>query len=166
MTVFSQAFLLVGLLALFGVLAGFGSHLQDFIKRRAAVLSLIVASTAILGSLFYSEIAGYNPCELCWYQRIAMYPLLILLSMSMLRRDKAALDYSLVLALLGLIISLYHNYLFFGKSSLGLCAADGNGVSCLVQYVTEFNYITIPVMSLTAFLLIIFFLIIGRRRDS
>jgi len=108
-------------------------------------------------------VAGYNPCELCWYQRMAMYPLIVLLPMSMFRNDRSFLDYGLGLAIIGLTFSLYHNYLFFGNSAFGLCTADGNGAGCLVQYVTEFNYVTIPVMALTAFLLIIFFLAAGRR---
>lgn len=164
MTVLGQGFLIIGLIVFVAARRDLGSRFRDFLWRRATVLSLLVVLVAILGSLFYSEVAGYNPCELCWYQRVAMYPLLALLAISLFRDDRAALDYSLALAVIGLMFSLYHNYLFFGNSALGLCTADGSGTSCLIQYVTEFNYVTIPVMALTAFLLLIFFLVIGRRR--
>lgn len=166
LTVLAQIFLVLGLIVFVSARRDLGSRFRDFLWRRAAVLSLFVVVVATLGSLYYSEIAGYNPCELCWYQRLGMYPLLMLLSLNLFRNDRPGLDYSLGLALIGGAFSLYHNYLFFGNSALGQCTADGSGTSCLIQYVTEFNYVTIPVMSLTAFLLIIFFLMIGRRRNK
>ena len=119
-------------------------------------LGIAIASTAL--SLFYSEIAGFEPCKLCWFQRIFMYPQIVLLGMAWFKKDFKIIDYALPLAIIGGIIAIYHNYIYYGGISIFPCDASGLGISCARRYVFEFGYVTIPLMSLTAFLLIIFFL--------
>jgi len=162
LTILLQVFLFFSIIY-FLLFRKYNNRLWLGIKEKGATLALIIAMAATLGSLFYSEVAGYLPCELCWYQRIAMYPLVILIFMSIWRRERAALDYSLILAVIGLAFSGYHNYIYF-KSSSGVCSLDG--VSCLTQYMTEFSYITIPVMSLTAFSAVVFLLLISNREGK
>lgn len=126
--------------------------------KNGLLLALGVAVAATVFSLYYSEIAGFEPCKLCWYQRIFMYPQIVLLGMAWYKKDFKIVDYALSLAIIGAVIALYHNYIYMGGSSILPCAASGLGVSCLRRYVVEFGYVTIPLMSLTGFLLMIFFL--------
>ena len=127
-----------------------------WVGERGLLLSFIVASVATLGSLFYSEVAGYEPCKLCWYQRIFMYPLAILLGIAWERRDKSIIPYVLTLTGIGAVIASFHYYLqLIPTSPLVPCSAVGVAVSCTTREFTHFGYVTIPMMSLTAFLLII-----------
>lgn len=123
-------------------------------------LAFLMAVGATGASLFYSNIAGFPPCDLCWYQRIFMYPLVILFGIALWKRDRAIADYGLVLAAIGFAISLYHNVMYYNLGGLNaLCDIGGVGVSCVKRYMIQFGYITIPLMSLTAFTLIIIFLL-------
>jgi disulfide bond formation protein DsbB len=111
-----------------------------------------VASLATAGSLYFSEVVGFVPCLLCWYQRIAMYPLVLVLGVGLLRGDTGVWRYGLPLSVVGLVISSYHVALQF-RPSLELIPC-GTGVSCSGRYVTVFGFVSIPVMAGAAFLLI------------
>jgi len=130
-------------------------HLKlDFIKENSLVLAFIVALIATLGSLFYSEFAGYTPCKLCWFQRIFMYPQVFLLGTALIRKAKNIFYYSVPLAVVGAIIAAYH-YIIQIIEYASSCGIEG--VACTVKYTFHFGYITIPMMALTAFGLIIIF---------
>ena len=105
---------------------------------------------ATLGSLYFSEILKYTPCTLCWYQRIAMYPIVVLLLISILTKDKNVYKYVLPLSITGTLISLYHNLLYYNiiKDNIIPCAT---GVSCTTRYVEYFGFITIPLLAFIAF---------------
>ncbi|MBI2515121.1 disulfide bond formation protein B [Candidatus Wolfebacteria bacterium] len=138
----------------------------NFFAEKAFLISWLISLAAVAASLFYSEIAGFPPCNLCWWQRIFMYPQVALLGMALIKKDFKIIDYSLALALIGALFALYHNYIYYGGSSLFSCDASGLGVSCTRRYVWEFGYITIPLMSFTAFLLLIFFLAIRKYKNK
>lgn len=121
---------------------------------RALAIAFVVAAIAMSGSLFFSEIAGYTPCTLCWYQRILMYPLVILLGFALIRKDYGIAPYAMALAVPGAAIAAYHYYLQLGGNPLTPCSAVGYSVSCAERFVLTYGYITIPMMALTAFLLI------------
>jgi len=125
----------------------------------AWVFSLI----AMLGSLFFSEIMEFPPCALCWYQRIAMYPLVAILLIGFLKTDKSALLYALPLALCGWLISLYHILLANGiiPETASPCR---EGISCSTVYLDWFGFITIPRLSFVAFSLILVLLVLFYRR--
>lgn len=129
-----------------------------FFKKYAFNLALIVAVASMLGSLFYSDIAHYNPCKLCWYQRIFMYPLVLLFSLALYKKDKNIVDYGLAMAIIGFLIALYHYLMQLGLVPALSCAAVGYSASCAKEFVMQFGYITIPMMALTAFGLIILLL--------
>ncbi len=116
-------------------------------------LAWIVALTATLGSLYFSEVRHFVPCTLCWYQRILMYPLAIVLGIASYRQDGAVRGYVLPLSVLGMGFATYHvleqNIAGFGAPAL--CRA---GVPCNLHYIHWLGFITIPVLSLTAFTLI------------
>ncbi|MEK7464217.1 MAG: disulfide oxidoreductase [Patescibacteria group bacterium] len=139
-----------------------GNFLLNFFKKYAFIIAFIVALASTLGSLFYSDIAGYEPCKLCWFQRIFMYPQAIILGMALWRKDKNIGIYSLVLSVVGAIIAGYHYLLQLGIAPSLPCSAVGYSVSCSQRFIMEYGYITIPMMSLTAFVLIIIAMMISQ----
>jgi disulfide bond formation protein DsbB len=119
-----------------------------------------VAATATLGSLYFSEVAGFVPCALCWYQRIAMYPLAIVLPIAAARGDLAVRPYATVLAGIGAVIATYHALLqrLPGLPS-GACSLEA---PCSGIWVERFGVVTIPVMALIGFVSILLLLRIAR----
>lgn len=122
------------------------------IIRYEVLATFIVALTAVLGSLYFSEIAGFVPCRLCWYQRVLMYPLVIIILIGMIEQDEILPNYVLPFSIIGVGVSGYHYMLQMGI--LGNSAACTIGVPCNVRYVNYEGFITIPLMALTAFTLI------------
>jgi disulfide bond formation protein DsbB len=125
----------------------------------------IVASVSTLGSLFFSEIMELAPCALCWYQRIFMFPLVIILLLGLFPFDKNIIRYALPLAIIGWGFAFYHYLLYSGiiPESIQPCS---QGVSCSETYLDLFGFLTIPMLSLISFSIIIGFLLILRRRRS
>lgn len=130
-----------------------------FFKEYTFVLGFLGALGAFALSLFYSNIVGYPACELCWIQRIFLYPQLILFGMELYKRDRSIVDFSLVFATIGSIVSIYHVYVENGGTRGLACASiapsSTSQISCNVRYIYEFGYITMPIMALTLSLFII-----------
>lgn len=120
--------------------------------RSSRFVALLAAWIATCGSLFLSEVLGYLPCELCWYQRILMYPLAVVLLVAVIRRDDDFAAYVLPFSGLGMLVSTYH-YLLIKTDLLPTpnCMA---GVSCKVDYIDWWGVVNIPFMALTAFTLV------------
>lgn len=112
-----------------------------------------VSLVAMLGSLYFSEIKGYIPCELCWYQRIFMYPLVLILGIGTFQNDKTVKKFVLPLALVGGSISFMH-YLEQKIPGFGGIKPCVSGVPCNAQYINWFGFITIPFLALVAFVII------------
>ena len=112
----------------------------------------LVSLTAMSGSLFFSAGAGFITCHLCWYQRIAMYPLVFVLGVGALKRDPDVWRFALPLPFIGFVISAYHVALQF-QPAIELVACD-EGAPCSARYVAVFGFVSIPVMAGAAFLLI------------
>ena len=119
----------------------------------------LVAAVSTLGSLFFSNVMNFAPCILCWYQRIFLFPLVIVLAMGLFPLDKGVIRYALPLAVAGWLTALYHNLLYSGiiPESIQPCS---QGVSCTEKYIDLFGFITIPMLSGLAFTVIIILLII------
>ncbi|MBI4085699.1 MAG: disulfide bond formation protein B [Candidatus Liptonbacteria bacterium] len=130
-----------------------GRRIADFLAERAILFSFIISFAGVASSLFYSEIAGFEPCVLCWWQRIFLYPQAVILFVALLKKDFGVRKYALALSGIGFLIALYHTYIQFGGESLAFCPAGS--VSCQILYFVEYGYVTIPTMALTAFGLII-----------
>ncbi len=128
-------------------------------------IALIQAILATLTSLYFSEIRHFPPCVLCWYQRIFMYPLIIILVVGILKRDKNLPFYVLPLSISGMVIAIYHNLLYYNvlPESVAPCRL---GVSCTTQFVQLFGFATIPLMSLTAFVIITILMIIVKNQNQ
>jgi disulfide bond formation protein DsbB len=117
------------------------------------------------GSLFYSEVAKYTPCLLCWWQRIFMYPQTLLIAMGIMKNDKNAADYSIGLSAVGAIISTYHYYIQLGGKSFFSCAQVGFSSECSERFSLEFGYVSIPMMALSAFVAIMILMIISKKKS-
>jgi disulfide bond formation protein DsbB len=115
----------------------------------------------MLGSLYFSEFAHLAPCILCWYQRICLYPLVLILGIGILRKDRLMWVYALPLSLIGTALALYHNLLQWGIISEKLAPCTF-GVSCATKQVVALNFVTIPLLSLAAFVLISALMVIYR----
>ncbi|OHA20329.1 MAG: hypothetical protein A2836_03030 [Candidatus Taylorbacteria bacterium RIFCSPHIGHO2_01_FULL_45_63] len=135
-----------------------------FFAKQAFLFSFIIALGSTLVSLYYSLIIGFTPCDLCWYQRIFMYPLVILFGIALWKKDNGVIKYGLALSSVGAIIAFYNSYLQYGGSPLLPCGIDVNAVSCGVRYIFEFGYVTLPLMSLTGFVFIVTILFLRHRQ--
>lgn len=117
----------------------------------------MVALVSTLGSLFFSEVMMLPPCLLCWYQRICMYPLVVIFLSGLIPLDRSVLKYSLPLAAIGWIIAFYHNLLYF-KILPESAAPCVQGISCTTVQIQWLGFITIPLLALTGFSLILILL--------
>jgi disulfide bond formation protein DsbB len=111
------------------------------------------------GSLFFSEVMEFAPCVLCWYQRIAMYPLVIIIALGVVLGDRRVKIYALPFSIIGLAISIYHNLLYYGAISVSITPCT-EGVPCNAVQLELLGFLTIPLMGLVAFLIITFCLLI------
>ena len=124
----------------------------DFVNRHVITLLFVVSLGALIGSLSYSEIVGFVPCDLCWIQRIFMYPQAILAFFALLKKDKNIVAYLLPLSILGAIVSLYHSLVHWRLISGSLLACTSSLTApCAKVYVMEYGYITIPFMAFSTF---------------
>lgn len=117
----------------------------------------------LLGSLYFSEVLKLAPCMLCWWQRIFMYPLAILLPIGIAFKDRNIYRYTLPLSILGLLVSIYQNLLYYGviEESLAPCTA---GVSCTSRYLSVFGFLDVPQFALLGFIGLTVLLVIFRSK--
>ena len=130
-----------------------GRSIQTFFGKYALLLAFLVSISAVIGSLFYSEVVGFEPCALCWWQRVSLYPLVVIFGMAIWKRTANAFLYAVPLTLLGTLVAAYQSYVSLGGVSLLPCTAIGE--ACSKIYVIAFGYITIPFMGLTVALYIL-----------
>lgn len=136
-----------------GGLPGWASEARTAIASVALPLAAAVAITCTLGSLYLSEVANFPPCVLCWYQRIAMYPLVVLLVIATLRRDTAVKWYVVPLGVIGMAISIYHYMVErFPDTVSSSCSTE---VPCSTVWVWKFHFLSIPAMAGLGFALIV-----------
>jgi disulfide bond formation protein DsbB len=125
-----------------------------------------VALVSMLGSLYFSQVANFIPCELCWFQRIAMYPLVVILLVAALRGDvRVGVQYAFVLPLVGILVAAYHIYIEINPSA-EISACKVGGTSCATEWIKKFGYVTIPVLAITAFVAILTLLAIAWSRRA
>lgn len=127
------------------------------LTKKAENLLLIIwvqAFVATIGSLFYSEVMGYIPCELCWYQRILMYPLVIIYGLALWKKDVKMTLSGLILSGIGMFVSTYHYLLQKVPAFHEMGGSCSGAVPCDAIYVNYFGFITIPFMAGVAFIVI------------
>ena len=125
----------------------------------------LIACVSTLGSLFFSEIMRVAPCVLCWYQRICMYPLVLILPIALFPFDRNVVRYALPLSVLGALLALFHLLLIAGfiPESIKPCV---QGVPCTEVQIEWFGFVNIPLLSGLSFLAISALLILTYRRSS
>jgi disulfide bond formation protein DsbB len=158
--------LLLAVLALVGVRAPLDT-LRRWLWGYELWAGFLVAAVATGGSLFYSEVMRFDPCELCWYQRICMYPLSIVLLLLAIRGDNRAARHVVALPVVGAGVSVYHMLIQYHaiveptacvKSASGGCSLNWIGTPWLDA---SLGYLAIPTLALTGFLLLIGFLVLA-----
>ncbi len=150
-TVFNTLLAIGSLALLFGLILMIvswitGNPIAAWVARNSHIILRIIFGGAVIGSLIYSNYLGYEPCLLCWYQRLAIFPIAILLFTDDIRKSSLLQLQILILSAGGFIVSLIHNVeTIFPNSGINVCGTSG--VSCLNLYVNQFGFVTIPLMS-------------------
>lgn len=133
---------------------------MTIIRKYHIAIAWTIATSAMLISLIFSGWMKLPPCDLCWYQRMAMYPLVLILGIGMYRKDSNVSIYAFPFACIGLIISVYQITIqAFPTSEMKICSV---GVSCTENYLNLFGFISIPMLSFVGFLAIIILLYINQ----
>ncbi|MGF9831525.1 disulfide oxidoreductase [Bacillus anthracis] len=137
---------------------------MSIIQKYHIAIAWTIATSAMLISLIFSEWMKLPPCDLCWYQRMAMYPLVLILGIGMYRKDSNVSIYAFPFACIGLIISVYQITIqAFPTSEMKICSVS---VSCTEDYLNLFGFISIPMLSFVGFLAIIMLLYIKPDRET
>jgi disulfide bond formation protein DsbB len=175
-TFFAASAVLIGSLVVLGAVVGLLARASQGTRRAWETLVVSVGNQALwlawgmaivatLGSLYYSEVAHFVPCTYCWYQRIAMYPLTVIIGIGVLTRDRRVARYVAPLAAVGGVIAAYH-YLI--QQVPGLAAGECSATApCTAAYVWKFEFVSIPLMALVSFGMILLMLTVDtahRRR--
>ena len=153
--IFAAAALAVVFVALFLILGTeirSAGWLRSVLANHAQKGAFAVAGVAMAASLYYSEYVGFIPCEYCWYQRIAMYPLAVLLGVGVVSRARVASRYIVPIAVIGLALSIYHYQMQLFPNQANTCSG---GISCAGRYVEQFGFVSIPFMAGCGFLTIL-----------
>ena len=146
-----------------GAVARFRARIAASVGPMALWLAVLVAGTCMTGSLYFSEVADFTPCKLCWFQRVCMYALVPILAIGAIRGDRNVRPYATSLALIGAPISAYHYMLErFPNLEAGACDTSN---PCTIVWFWRFHYISLPMMALTGFAAVLMLLSIHRTSE-
>ncbi len=143
-------------------------YLTTIIKQYGLLIAFLVTSLSAILTLVYSEVFGFIPCGLCWFERIMLYPQVLLLGTALYIKDRTVPYYGIVLSVFGFLISLYHHYIQMGGSEFVRCPTAGSGADCAKRFFFEFNFMTFPLLSaiLFAFLIVLYLSILRAKPNS
>ena len=140
---------------------GFSKRLNTFVSKNILLIGFLISLAALVSSQVYEHIIGYPPCMLCWYIRVAFYPMVILFGMALVKKDRKILDYALGLTVFGLLVSGFHSLIqVVGESPLP-CGASG--VSCVTRFVYEYGFLSIPLMGFISFAVLFLGILAAKR---
>lgn len=155
MAIGTMIWLVVAVLLIIMLVTGTGKSITNWFGKNALWIAFLIAFACIIGSLTYSEIIGYPACLFCWYQRIVIYPQLVIFGIVLLYKKDTllALWQGLALSVISIVIGSIHYFIIdLGGKEVGNCVASG--VSCTTRYVYEWGFVTIPLMGLVGGLLL------------
>lgn len=155
--------LLVALLAYFFFRSSVPAGLVRFLQEKGILLGFLTAVFLIVGSLYFSEVVGFPVCELCWWQRIFLYPSAVLLGLALWKKDPSVTRYVIALSGIAFVIGTYHHLIQLMPGLSAFCGAE-IAQSCTVRYLFELGYITFPMLGMTGAALLIFFMLFARKR--
>ncbi len=138
----------------------------NLIRKNSLYLSLIIVILGVGGSIYTSAILNIEPCSLCWYQRIFLYPLAIIIPIGILRKDSNIYIYTLPLSIVGTIIALYHYLLYIKIIPEALAPCLVGRVSCTQELPQLFGFLNILQLSLLAFILITILLYLSKKYEN
>lgn len=167
-TLFGNAFA-IGLLLSYFLSRPLYDRAMAFLGKWALELGCFITTASTLGSLIYSEVVGFPACILCWIQRLFMYPQMFLFGLALWRKERMIMAYTMLLSVIGGGVGVYHwikDMLSLYSEAILPCPAVSLLPSCDKIYVLEYGYITIPMISLNAFIWIIIVMYAGMRRTS
>lgn len=130
------------------------SNTTLFIGKHSLLFALVISVAGVVGSIMFSEVLHFQPCKLCWVQRIFLFPQAILFFLAIWRKDYKIWFYTLPLSIIGGLVAIYHAYTQIWGGSLLPCTAEGG--ACSKVFFVEYGFITIPAMSAIAFLMLVF----------
>lgn len=159
LTVLAQAISLVLIVTI--LVSKKDNKVFQIVRKYGMQVAFIVVLVATAGSLTYSEILGYEPCKLCWFQRILMYPMVLIIGIGLWKKDSVSKLYALILSLMGIPLAFYHYLVQLGIVAAP-CTTGGYTVSCAQYFSMNFGYITIPMMAMSTFLLVALIMLILR----
>ena len=136
-------------------------QINPYFKQYGILTAFIISLIATISSLYYSNYIGFEPCTLCWYQRILIYPQVILLGLAIKRKETTIIPYSITLAIIASIISIYHyiiQVIALNSPTTEILTVCNDTASCVGMYLKEFGYISLPLMALTTSISIIILL--------
>ncbi len=147
---------------------GTGRRFAKYIERFGMWVATAVTFFASVMTLVYSDVFGVIPCGLCWFERVMMYPQVLMGVTALYFKDTLMPRYGIVLSVVGLIISSYHHFIQMGGSQFIKCPATGAGADCAKRFIFEFGFITFPLMAaiLFAFLIVLYVYLLKIRTNS
>ncbi len=137
---------------------------MNFIKKNALYGIFTIALASTLGSYYFSEVLGWAPCSLCWYQRLIMLGLVLLITTSIYIKDDKVSSYIKTFSILGAAVAFFHNLLYWGVIPESAVPCE-NGVSCVADYLDIWGFITIPLLSLAAFVVVLVLVFISGKKE-
>jgi disulfide bond formation protein DsbB len=123
-----------------------------YLDKHFVSIGFAISFTSALFSMVYSEVINYLPCYLCWYQRIFLFPLVFIFGIALWTKDRKVLKYTFPLILVGFLLSVYQNLIYYFKEGAESLPCDASGISCFKELVSVFGgYVSIPMLALTSF---------------
>lgn len=140
-------------------------RLKPYVAKWGLLVALFATLCSVSLTLVYSEVFGIIPCGLCWFERIALYPQILLCFIAVWYRDTLMPRYGIALSVFGLVVSIYHHYIQMGGSQFIKCPIAGAGADCAKRFMFEFNFVTFPLLaaSLFGFLIVLYLYILKTR---
>jgi len=139
-----------------------------YVDKHFISIGFAVSAVSAMFSMVYSEVINYSPCYLCWYQRIFLFPVVFLFGIALWDKDRKVLKYVFPLVLVGFVISVYQNLVYYFKEGAENLPCDASGISCFKELVSVFGgYISIPMLALTSFFaLMVLIAVVHFRKDN
>ncbi len=134
---------------------------MKFLKRWGIYLAWVISVIATLGSIFSSEFLNFEPCIFCWYQRVFMFPLVIILGAAAYKNDRKIIPYIIALPILGAFVALYQTFVYYFDIPSFIC-----GFSCSDESIKLFNFLDMSVASFLAFMAVFFLLVISYKKTK
>lgn len=136
-----------------------------WLVQNAIPVAFFLTLVASALTLFYSGVLGFVPCGLCWFQRIFLYPQVVILGIALWKKRRDVAEYIIGLSLFGGVFALYQHYLQMGGSEFVACPTTGAGADCAKRILFEFGYITFPLMSFSIFVFLIVLMLLLQRKS-